>query len=62
MDDVIGRLFSYLDTAGLMDSTYVFMVGDNGAALLDAEGTTGNSKVSWRAPCMGQRTRPCRAL
>lgn len=37
MDDLFGRLFGVLDSTGLSDNTYVFLLSDNGAYLTNAE-------------------------
>ncbi|KAI8466606.1 MAG: alkaline-phosphatase-like protein [Monoraphidium minutum] len=37
MDDVLGRLFDYLETSPLHKNTYVLLMGDNGSELFDGE-------------------------
>jgi arylsulfatase A-like enzyme len=46
MDDVLGRLFDYIDSSPLRDSTYVMIMGDNGSELFNGEIITeGNLEV-----------------
>ena len=38
MDDVLGRLFAFIEaTPELRDSTYVMLLSDNGSELFDGE-------------------------
>lgn len=37
MDDVLGRLFDYMDESPLRDNTYIMMMSDNGAELFPTE-------------------------
>jgi arylsulfatase A-like enzyme len=46
MDDVLGRLFDYVEGSPLRDNTYIMIMGDNGSELFDGERTTeGNLQV-----------------
>lgn len=37
MDDVLGRLFDYLEAKDMYKDTYVFLMSDNGSELLGEE-------------------------
>jgi arylsulfatase A-like enzyme len=37
MDDVLGRLFDYVERSKLRDDTYILVMGDNGAELFPEE-------------------------
>jgi arylsulfatase A-like enzyme len=37
MDDVLGRLFDWVEHSKLRDNTYVLVMGDNGAELFPEE-------------------------
>lgn len=37
MDDVLGRLFDYIDSSPLRNNTYVLLMSDNGSELFDGE-------------------------
>ncbi|KAF6255529.1 alkaline-phosphatase-like protein [Scenedesmus sp. NREL 46B-D3] len=37
MDDVLGRLFDYMEASPLRDNTYIMIMGDNGSELFDGE-------------------------
>lgn len=46
MDDVLGRLFDYLEHSPLKEDTYIFLMSDNGSELFDGEiKTPGNLQV-----------------
>jgi arylsulfatase A-like enzyme len=46
MDDMLGRLFDYIEASPLRDNTYIMIMGDNGSELFDGEKTTeGNLEV-----------------
>ncbi|WIA16297.1 hypothetical protein OEZ85_012998 [Tetradesmus obliquus] len=40
MDDVLGRLFDFIEASPLRDNTYVMIMGDNGSELFDGERIT----------------------
>lgn len=44
MDDVLGRLFDYMDASPLKANTYVMLMSDNGAELFPGE-RRGNDKL-----------------
>lgn len=56
MDDVLGRLFEYLDSSPLKESTYVMILGDNGSELFNGE--MANRDVRCRPRC-GRQQRCC---
>jgi arylsulfatase A-like enzyme len=37
MDDVLGRLFDFIDNSPLRNNTYVMIMSDNGSELFDGE-------------------------
>jgi arylsulfatase A-like enzyme len=54
MDDVLGRLFDYMDSSKLRDNTYVLVMSDNGAELFPEE-RKGNHRMVRERPERGGR-------
>lgn len=51
LDDAIGDLFNQLEANGLDKTTYIFLMGDNGSALLAGEDGPKTRKVGAAAAC-----------
>jgi arylsulfatase A-like enzyme len=49
MDDVLGRLFDYVEGSPLRDNTYIMIMGDNGSELFDGEKIT---EGNWEVRCI----------
>ena len=51
MDDVLGRLFDFMERSKLRENTYVLVMGDNGAELYPEERKGMHRQVGWRCSC-----------
>lgn len=57
LDDAVGDLFNKLEASGMDKTTYIFLMGDNGSALLAGENGPKSRQVGAAAACLEIRLR-----